>query len=201
MRAPPTPLTPVRVARARARAQRRIAETHTLNARITQMRQLQQEALAYVPSGKGRQMLWMESLKSSKPSSMSIRGVDPGGGDFSDGAAVASSPGGPPPQSPAAAPAGPMADGGAGGNAMGGMMHLVSGEHGAYLTTHVPFVATPPTTPGGPPLAHSPRRSAQQLSARAASGGSRGRPGSSPAGAGAAAARTAQRAPPSQFYS
>ena len=57
--------------------QRRQADVAVLNSRVAQLRQLQQEALSFIPSGPGRQMLFLESLKStSKPSSMSRRGFE-----------------------------------------------------------------------------------------------------------------------------
>ena len=56
---------------------RRVAETATLQARVTHLRELQQEALQWLPASETRSKLYMSSMKVDKPDSPYIRGDTP----------------------------------------------------------------------------------------------------------------------------
>lgn len=56
---------------------RRVDETATLQARVTHLRELQQEALQWLPASETRSKLYMSSMKVDKPDSPYIRGDPP----------------------------------------------------------------------------------------------------------------------------
>ena len=126
-----------------ASEQRRLAEGRTLSARVSHLRQLQQEALEFIPSGPGRQMLYMESLKATKPDSPYTRGMDPPG---AKGAAAGPAAPSAPPKAAAAAAGATSTPSATAGSASKGRSS--TGEGGAH-PKHAAPVRRPPVAEGG----------------------------------------------------